>query len=333
MAKKLIEIANNEDETYSVATSMKKSIIKSSTPMKITTSPFKSWNKQSRFALISTSRSHQESPKIKTLENIGFGTLNLSTFQSSKSTVMMATSERKKTDDFFKEGSALLAKKKNAIRVNKLFEAAKKNRNVFIEASGHIFDKMDVNERDSQGNVPLYYTAKFGNIFFSEFLINTGARVNEICSNDDTPMHMACQSNNFEVIMLMITCKGSMNAVNKDGLTPLAFLNESNLKRLDMIEGIASVQRNEGQKKASLNNDARLHHDKKKKEAANELLIHSFEPTIHHPNDNELVNNKGSLQMISSFRNINAYNEIFLEKKLEKEESFQNKLKKISFDE
>lgn len=228
-------------------------------------------------------------------ESQGLGTLNLSTYQSSKSTLLLPTSERKKTDEFLKE-PAKPTRKKNVVRVRKLFEAAKKNRFIFVTSSGQIYDKNDVNERDSQGNVPLYYTARYGNLEFCEFLIGYGAKVNEVCSNGDTPVHMACQSNNFDVIILMISNKGSMNAVNKDGLTPLAFLNEGNLARLNLMDGIASISEKH-HKTANFNNDSKFHQKYIKKEVANEYLIHSFQPTFHHINDKDYTENK-----VSSFQ-------------------------------
>ena len=269
---------------------------------------------------------------MKTNENLGSANLNLSTYQSSKSTFVMPTSERKKIDQFFTESSATLKRrKKNIVRVQKLFEAVKKNRYSSMIATATIYDKEDVNERDPQGNVALYYTCKLGNFDFCNFLISIGARVNEMCSNDNTPMHMACFSNNFDVIMLMISHKASMNAVNKDGLTPLAFLNESNLKRLNFVEGVVSVKKNENVKNF-INNDSFLVQNKKRKELPNEHLIHSFEPSIHHLNDIEADRN--GLQRVSSFKAVNHnQNGEYMEKSLEKENSFKNKLKKISFNE
>lgn len=246
-------------------------------------------------------------------ESQGLGTLNLSTYQSSKSTLFLPTSERKKTEEFVKEPQKP-ARKKNVVRVRKLFEAAKKNRFIFVTSTGQIYDKNDVNERDSQGNVPLYYTARYGNLEFCEFLIDYGAKVNEICSNGDTPVHMASQSNNFDVIILMISNKGSMNVINKDGLTPLAFLNESNLARLNLMDGIVSTSE-KNHKNTQFNNDSKFQQKYIKKEAPNEYLIHSFQPTVHHINDKEYCEER-----ISSFQ---------YEKEKNKTNEFNEKLNKI----
>lgn len=245
--------------------------------------------------------------------------LNLSTCQSSKSTFFVPNS--KKMEDLNAESPT--RRRKNLVRVKKLFEAVKKDRFHLISASLHIFDKNDVNEKDSQGNVPLYYTTQNGNLEFSRVLISKGARVNEVCSNDDTPMHMACHSNNFDLIILLVSHKGSMNFINKNGLTPLAFLNEKNLEKLNLVDGIVSVEN--PSKGTIFNNDSKFFQKNIKKDFADEFLMHTFQPTVHHYFD---VPNAGSNEkVISSFRILPEEN--CAEKK---STEFMEKLRKVTIE-
>lgn len=195
--------------------------------------------------------------------------------------------------------NSLIARaRKNAVRVEKLFDAVKKNRFNAMAASGQIYDKVDVNERDERGNTPLYYAGKNGSFEFSKFLIDLGANLNETCSKGDTPMHMACASNNMDVIMLFIQHKASFNAVNNNGLTPLANLTEGNLKRLDLTEGIVSLNRKHDGNGNGVNNDGLLVKGKKHREPGEVFLMHSFGRMVHHHSKDE---GKGRVG-VSSFR-------------------------------
>ena len=185
--------------------------------------------------------------------------------------------------------------RKNAVRVEKLFEAVKKNRFGSMAASGQIYDRNDVNEKDDKGNSPLYYAGKNGSLEFCKFLINLGASVNEPCSHGDTPMHMACASNNLDVIMLFIEHKASFNSINNGGLTPLANLSENNLRKLDLTEGIVSLNKKANN---SPKNDNLLVKGKKNREMGEVFLMHSFGKMVHHTKDSE---GKGKLG-VSSFR-------------------------------
>ena len=277
----------------------------------ITVSPQKSTTTQKKVKIMDKSREtfspmtksqmssliiDQPSPAIKPFETLNI-IPNLSTQQSSKSVINL-TSNRKKTNDSSLSKNSLIARtRKNAVRVEKLFEAVKRNRFNAMAASGQIYDKVDVNERDERGNTPLYYAGKNGSSEFSKFLIELGANLNETCSKGDTPMHMACASNNMDVIMLFIQHKASLNAVNNNGLTPLANLTESNLKRLDLTEGIVSLNKKNFGNGNAVNNDGLLVKGKKNREPGEVFLMHSFGKMVHHSKDE----GKGRLG-VSSFR-------------------------------
>jgi len=207
--------------------------------------------------------------------------------------------------------------------MEKLFEAVKNNRFSWILASGQIYEKADVNEKDSKGNTPIYYAAKAGSYDFCHFLIGLGANVNEICSNGDTPMHMACASNNYDVIMFFIQSKASFNNVNNDGFTPLAFLNETMMKKLDLTEGIVSLTK----KEKNINNDGLLMKTTKNKEMGEVFLMTGFGKMVNHAKDHE----GGKGKWVSSFRSENW--ETQMESIEEPGSQVKNKMKKISWEE
>lgn len=59
------------------------------------------------------------------------------------------------------------------------------------EAAGFHYTKQDTEFYDSNGNSPLYYSAKYGDELMTKMLLKIGADVNQICSNGNTPLHMA----------------------------------------------------------------------------------------------------------------------------------------------
>lgn len=89
------------------------------------------------------------------------------------------------------------------LKQRKLFTAAKTNNFKQIQSSGYNYYEADVNSKDDQGNTPLFYAARHGNKDICEFLVTHKARVNEPCTNGDTPLHMGFASGNVMVYIEM----------------------------------------------------------------------------------------------------------------------------------
>jgi len=85
------------------------------------------------------------------------------------------------------------------LKQRKLFTAAKSGTIHNIEGSGFNYFESDVNVKDDHGNTPLFYAARRGNKEICDFLLAHKARVNEPCSNGNTPLHMAFASNQVMV--------------------------------------------------------------------------------------------------------------------------------------
>lgn len=127
-------------------------------------------------------------------------------------------------------------KVKSPVKVQKLFDALKKNNFSDIMKLKVSYESRHVNLRDENGNVPLYYAAKNASLDFCKFLILSGARVNEPCEDKDTPMHMACASNQFDLIMLFLENGGSLVLKNEKGVSGLELLNPVNLRKLELLK-------------------------------------------------------------------------------------------------
>jgi len=83
----------------------------------------------------------------------------------------------------------------------KLFTGAKSNKYDIILKSGYYYYEEDVNIKDNDGNSPLFYAARHGNLDICKFLTEKYAKVNEPCSEGNTPLHMAFASNNTMVLI------------------------------------------------------------------------------------------------------------------------------------
>lgn len=57
---------------------------------------------------------------------------------------------------------------------------------------------------DEHDNSSLYYAAKNKNPRMCEYLLEKGADPNDVCSNGNTPYHIACQGNNLPVDILLL---------------------------------------------------------------------------------------------------------------------------------
>ena len=109
-------------------------------------------------------------------------------------------------------------------RVNTLISFAKQKKFNKDLVSQRIFRNHKIDGRDDKGNTPLYYSAMYKNILYSEFLIENGADINMICEGGNTPFHKACQSNNCKLINLFMINGGDPRIMNDQGFTPFGFL-------------------------------------------------------------------------------------------------------------
>ena len=85
----------------------------------------------------------------------------------------------------------------------------------------HLAAGTDVNVRDSIGETPLHYAARWGHKGIAELLIANGADVNAKHDYGYTPLHWTANNGHKEVVELLIAKGADVNAKDNQGRTPL----------------------------------------------------------------------------------------------------------------
>jgi ankyrin repeat protein len=78
-----------------------------------------------------------------------------------------------------------------------------------------------VNAVTTDNQTPLHWASRFGNLETVELLIEKGASVNAVTTDNQTPLHWASESGDLETVALLIEKGASVNAVTTDNQTPL----------------------------------------------------------------------------------------------------------------
>ncbi len=85
----------------------------------------------------------------------------------------------------------------------------------------------DINEKDQQGETPLYIAAWNGNLQAVEILIKAGAEVNIRDIYGDTPLMAAVDQGNVRIVKELIVAGADVTIKNNDGSTPLHYAGSS----------------------------------------------------------------------------------------------------------
>ena len=118
--------------------------------------------------------------------------------------------------------------------------------------------KVNLNIRDENGLTPLHFVSSNNGIStdLAKLLINKGANVNAKDKDGNTPLHWAVDSENKEMIELLLTQKGiDVNAKNQHGYTPLyeAARNFLHIQNEDYREVMKEIMKLLVQKGADIN--------------------------------------------------------------------------------
>jgi len=104
---------------------------------------------------------------------------------------------------------------------------AKTENNKMTDIKKLIHEGVDISERDCFGRTPLHIAANHGNIQLIEFLVNLGANLNAIDNGGNTPLlQIDCFDNT--VVKILLEYGANPNIENADGRTVLDLAYESN---------------------------------------------------------------------------------------------------------
>jgi hypothetical protein len=136
-----------------------------------------------------------------------------------KKTVIPKTPEKRLS----RMRSLLHVDEKTYMKHQILFDIVKSNDIRRMQHMSHNFSTQDVNLKDNQGNPPLYYSARQGNLQISRFLVSLGARLSDKCENGNSVLHAAFIGDNTDLVYFFLTKGADLENVNKNGKNPMAF--------------------------------------------------------------------------------------------------------------
>jgi ankyrin repeat protein len=83
-----------------------------------------------------------------------------------------------------------------------------------------------VNEKNDEGETPLFIAAEEGNSAVAELLISRGADVNSKNNEGETPLFVAAEEGNRAVVELLISRGADVNIKNNEGKTVITEVKE-----------------------------------------------------------------------------------------------------------
>ncbi len=89
------------------------------------------------------------------------------------------------------------------------------------QVKAHLYNKANVNGRDTDGQTPLHIAARMDNVEMAKLLLAHGASVNEKDNQGKTPIFAAARKGSREMVELLMAHGADINARNSDGWTPL----------------------------------------------------------------------------------------------------------------
>ncbi|MDA7676852.1 ankyrin repeat domain-containing protein, partial [bacterium] len=101
----------------------------------------------------------------------------------------------------------------------------------------HLAAGTDVNDKDWNGDTPLYRAAEWDHKAVAELLIAEGADVNAKNRYRETPLHYAAASDRKEIAELLIAEGADVNAKSNKGWTPLHNAQGNEIVELLIAEG------------------------------------------------------------------------------------------------
>ena len=93
----------------------------------------------------------------------------------------------------------------------------------------------DINAKEINGYTPLHFAVMYEKIPIASMLIKHGSNVQSSCNSGNTPLHLAC-ARRLELSNLLIDSGADINAVNVNCQTPIRFaISTNHLSAVDML--------------------------------------------------------------------------------------------------
>ena len=129
----------------------------------------------------------------------------------------------------------------------------------------NVLETGDIQSEDKQyeGVSPLWCAAGEGNIEIATFLLNSGAKVNQMTVTKSTPLRSACYNNRLEMVKFLIENKAQVDFPKNDGSTSLmvaAYHGHTDIVKL-LLERDANVNLQDDQGASALNDACRQGHE------------------------------------------------------------------------
>ena len=94
--------------------------------------------------------------------------------------------------------------------------------------------QVDLEEKDENGNTPLYGATRFNNTRMMRKLIDAGANIDSKNERKQTPLHLAAGFKKIETVRLLVSEGANLESKDKYGSTPLH--QAALMRRIDSIE-------------------------------------------------------------------------------------------------
>lgn len=78
-----------------------------------------------------------------------------------------------------------------------------------------------INLKNNEGKTPLHIACQNNNKDIIRLLLKYGANIDEQDIDLNTPLHIACQNNQHDIVNILLENKANINAKNKESWTPL----------------------------------------------------------------------------------------------------------------
>ena len=93
-------------------------------------------------------------------------------------------------------------------------------------------ENLDINSQDNQGKTPLHLACINDQIAIAQLLVRSGAQINIVDLDDNSPLHYVVQNGNKELLEWLISKQPDLNIKNSEGKIPLEMNPRESIKEM-----------------------------------------------------------------------------------------------------